>query len=81
MKDQAEFGDSLQLTETEDGAHRLLQRRLTRVVPGGAVSVLNRNNSANRLEPKTDVTHDPAFAERLENGEDVSQLGGLFVAA
>lgn len=74
MKDQAEFADSLQLTETEDGAHLLLQRRLTRVVPGGAVAVLNRNNSANRLEPMTDVSHDAGLAQRLESAEPRSCL-------
>jgi diguanylate cyclase (GGDEF)-like protein len=69
VKDQAEFADTLQLTETEDGAHRLLQRRLLRVVPDGVVSILNRNNSANRLEPMTDVSADPGLAERLEAAE------------
>jgi diguanylate cyclase (GGDEF)-like protein len=74
MKDQAEFADTLQLTETEESAHLLLQRRLQRVVPGGAVAVLNRNNSANRLEPMTDVSGDPGLAERLEAAEPRSCL-------
>jgi diguanylate cyclase (GGDEF)-like protein len=69
VKDQAEFADTLQLTETEEGAHRLLQRRLLRVVPDGVVSILNRNNSANRLEPMTDISADPGLAERLEAAE------------
>jgi diguanylate cyclase (GGDEF)-like protein len=74
MKDQAEFADTLQLTETEESAHLLLQRRLQRVVPGGAVAILNRNNSANRLEPMTDVSSDPGLAERLEAAEPRSCL-------
>lgn len=74
VKDQAEFADTLQLTETEEGAHRLLQRRLGRVVPDGVVSVLNRNNSANRLEPMTDLSADPGLAERLEAAEPRSCL-------
>ena len=74
MRDQAEFADTLQLTESEEGAHHLLQRRLTRVVPGGAVTVLNRNNSANRLEPMTDVSFDPGLADRLESAEPRSCL-------
>ncbi|MBJ7355717.1 GGDEF domain-containing protein [Nocardioides sp.] len=74
MKDQAEFADTLQLTETEEGAHGLLQRRLLRVVPDGAVAILNRNNSANRLEAMTDLSDDPALAERLEAAEPRSCL-------
>ena len=74
MKDQAEFADTLQLTETEESAHLLLQRRLQRVVPGGTAAILNRNNSANRLEPMTDITFDPGLAERLEAAEPRSCL-------
>ena len=54
-KDQVEFADTLQLAESEEEAHQLLQRRLVRVVPDSFVTVLNRNNSADRLEPMTDV--------------------------
>ena len=52
-QDQVEFADTLQLAEDEDEAHRLLQRHLQRTVVGGAVTVLNRNNSADRLEAVT----------------------------
>ena len=69
VQEQVEFADTLQLTESEEDAHGLLQRRLLRVVPDGAVTVLNRNNSANRLEPMTDVSSDPGLAERLEHAE------------
>jgi diguanylate cyclase (GGDEF)-like protein len=65
-KDQVEFADTLQLAESEAEAHRLLQRRLVRVVPDSSVIVLNRNNSADRLEPMTDVPPESGLATRLE---------------
>jgi len=65
-KDQVDFADTLQLAESEDEAHQLLQRRLLRIVPDSFVAILNRNNSADRLEPKTDVTEEPALAARLD---------------
>ena len=55
---QAEFADSMQLSETEVEAHELLKRHLERTLDGSTVTVLNRNNSADRLEPATAV--DPA---------------------
>lgn len=74
VKDQAEFADTLQLTQTEEATHQLLQRRLQRVVPDTDVAILNRNNSANRLEPMTDISSDPALVERLEAAEPRSCL-------
>ena len=61
VKEQVEFADTLQLTESEEDAHELLQRRLLRVIGDGAVTVLNRNNSANRLEAVTEVVAGPAL--------------------
>ncbi len=52
-QDQAEFGDTLQIAGDEEEAHRLLQRHLERSLPGSAAVVLNRNNSADRLEAVT----------------------------
>ena len=72
--DQADFGDTLQLAESEEEAHQLLQRRLTRVVRGSDVTVLNRNNSADRLEPMTDVPPDSALAAGLERAAPRSCL-------
>ena len=65
-KDQVEFADTLQLADSEDEAHLLLQRRLLRIVPDSFVTILNRNNSADRLEPKTDVPHESELAARLD---------------
>jgi diguanylate cyclase (GGDEF)-like protein len=57
---QAEFADTMQLSETEGEAHQLLKRHLERTIEGGRVTVLNRNNSADRLEAMTEV--DPLLA-------------------
>jgi diguanylate cyclase (GGDEF)-like protein len=66
-RDQVEFADTLQLAETEEEAHQLLQRRLMRVVPDSFVTVLNRNNSADRLEPMTAVPTESGLTDRLEH--------------
>jgi diguanylate cyclase (GGDEF)-like protein len=63
-RSQAEFTDTLQITESEEEAHELLQRHLVRELPGSAVLVLKRNNSANRLEPATASIPDN-LADRL----------------
>lgn len=49
-QDQAEFGDTLQIANDEDEAHRLLQRHLERILAPTTAVVLNRNNSADRLQ-------------------------------
>lgn len=48
---QAEFADAMQLSETESEAHELLKRHLQRSISGSRVTVLNRNNSADRWRP------------------------------
>jgi diguanylate cyclase (GGDEF)-like protein len=62
---QAEFSTALQVTENEDEAHDLLKRHLERTVPGASTVVLNRNNSANRLQATTALPEDGALAARL----------------
>ena len=52
-QEQAEFADTLQIASGEDEAHQLLQRQLERALPASAAVVLNRNNSADRLEAVT----------------------------
>jgi methyl-accepting chemotaxis protein len=51
----AELADTMQLSETEVEAHDLLRRHLERAIQDSRVTVLNRNNSADRLEPATPV--------------------------
>ena len=53
---QNEFVETLQVTDSETEAHVLLQHHLQRSIePAGSIAVLNRNNSADRLEPATDL--------------------------
>jgi diguanylate cyclase (GGDEF)-like protein len=65
---QEEFGQALQIMRREEEAHALVKHHLERTIPGGEVTVLNRNNSANRLYAATEIA-DPALADRLIDAE------------
>jgi diguanylate cyclase (GGDEF)-like protein len=67
----AGFAEVMQLARSETEAYRIVKRHLERIVPGGRATVLNRNNSANRLEAATSVD-DPALASALEGAEPES---------
>ena len=71
---QAEFADSLQLAESEDEAHSLLHRHLERSVSGSEVAILNRNNSADRLESVAPLSPDSALHAGLRHAEPRSCL-------
>ena len=73
-QDQVEFADTLQLADDENEAHQLLQRHLQRAVPGAVVTVLNRNNSADRLEAKTAMPADSPLVATLQHAEPRSCL-------
>jgi diguanylate cyclase (GGDEF)-like protein len=64
----------MQLTETEAEAHRLLKRHLERSIPGSDVTVLNRNNSADRLEGVTAVPEGSRLASGLSGAKPRSCL-------
>jgi diguanylate cyclase (GGDEF)-like protein len=49
------YVDALQVTEHEDEAQELLRRHVEQALPGANAVVLARNNSADRLEPKTSL--------------------------
>jgi diguanylate cyclase (GGDEF)-like protein len=66
---QAEFVDTLQVTATEEEAHELLQRHLQRSLPGAEAVVLQRNNSANRLQAATALPPGGDLADRLLGAE------------
>ena len=68
-QDQAEFADTLQLASDEDEAHLLLQRHLQRTLVATGVVVLNRNNSADRLEAVTPLPGSSPLAEALRGAE------------
>ena len=73
-QDQAEFADTLQLASDEDEAHLLLQRHLQRTLAASGVVVLNRNNSADRLEAVTPLPAGSPLAETLRGAEPHSCL-------
>ncbi|HXN61759.1 MAG TPA: diguanylate cyclase [Acidimicrobiales bacterium] len=69
-----EFNDAMPLTENEQEAHDLLKRYLERAVPACTVTVLNRNNSADRLEAVTAISEDSPLPCSLEGAEPRSCL-------
>jgi diguanylate cyclase (GGDEF)-like protein len=73
-QDQAEFADILQLANGEDEAHQLLQRHLERTLPATAAVVLNRNNSADRLEAVTPLPPGSPLVGTLRGAEPRSCL-------
>jgi diguanylate cyclase (GGDEF)-like protein len=66
---QAEFTDAMLLTEAEEEAHELLKRHLERSIPANGVVMLNRNNSADRLEATTELVAGSGFAEKLSSAQ------------
>jgi diguanylate cyclase (GGDEF)-like protein len=72
--EQHEFAETLQVTETEQETHELLKRHLERAIPGTNATVLNRNNSADRLEAMTPLPADSPLAKPLERAEPRSCL-------
>jgi diguanylate cyclase (GGDEF)-like protein len=71
---QAEFVDNLQMANGEGEAHQLLQRHLERTLPATAAVVLNRNNSADRLEAVTPLPPGSQLARTLRGAEPRSCL-------
>jgi len=73
-QDQAEFADILQVANDEDEAHLLLQRHLERTLTATTVVVLNRNNSADRLEAVTPLPGGSPIADTLRGAKPRSCL-------
>jgi diguanylate cyclase (GGDEF)-like protein len=65
---QAEFAATMQIVHDEPEAHGLVRRHLERTLAESAVVVLNRNNSANRLEAATPLAEDSHLARALADG-------------
>jgi diguanylate cyclase (GGDEF)-like protein len=63
---QGELAETLQVAADEHEAHEILQRHLERALPSSEVVVLNRNNSADRLEAMTPVASDSPLSCGLE---------------
>jgi diguanylate cyclase (GGDEF)-like protein len=62
---QGRFGEAIQASDSQAEAHRLLKTHLERIIPDTTITVLNRNNSADRLEASTRVAEDSPLAEAL----------------
>jgi diguanylate cyclase (GGDEF)-like protein len=73
-QDQAEFADTLQVANDEDEAHLLLQRHLERTLTATTAVVLNRNNSADRLEAVTPLPGGSSLADSLRGAKPRSCL-------
>ena len=71
---QVEFAETLQLAENEDEAHQLLQRHLQRSIVDSQATILNRNNSADRLEAMTPLPEDSPLTVNLHHAEPRSCL-------
>ena len=74
VQDRADFADTLQLANGEDEARQLLQRHLERTLPVTVAVVLNRNNSADRLEAVTPLPAGSPLAVTLRGAEPRSCL-------
>jgi diguanylate cyclase (GGDEF)-like protein len=75
---QGEFVDALHVTETEEEAHLLVKRHLERSLEGSHAVVLNRNNSADRLEAMTPVPDGSPLVGALAGAAPRSCLGVRF---
>jgi diguanylate cyclase (GGDEF)-like protein len=71
---QADFAITLQIASDENEANRLLQRQLERILPPTAAVVLNRNNSADRLESATPLPRDSPLVNTLRGARPGSCL-------
>ena len=65
---QAEFAATMQIVHDEPEAHDLVRRHLERTLADSRVVVLNRNNSANRLEAATPLAEESQLARAIADG-------------
>ena len=57
------------MSESQSEAHRLITRHLEATIPDSTAVALNRNNSADRLEPTVPLEPDSPLAEPLEQAK------------
>ncbi|TML86567.1 MAG: diguanylate cyclase [Actinobacteria bacterium] len=75
---QSAFSHALQTAENEGDAHELIRRHLQRSIAGVSVVVLNRNNSADRLQAMTDVPEGSPLQHSLAGAAPRSCLAVRF---
>lgn len=63
------FGEGLQAARSETEAYQLVKAHLEREIAGSEVSVFNRNNSADRLEPSTHIEAGSQLDRALEGAK------------
>jgi diguanylate cyclase (GGDEF)-like protein len=73
-EEQADFAAALQIAHDQSEANQLLQRHLERALPPTAAVVLNRNNSADRLESATPLPDGSPLAVTLRGATPSSCL-------
>ena len=71
---QGDFAETMQVARNEREANDLLKRHLERSIDDSSVVVLNRNNSANRLELATGVPDGSPMANALDGAVPQSCL-------
>ncbi|HEV3070036.1 MAG TPA: diguanylate cyclase [Solirubrobacteraceae bacterium] len=74
VEDRRRFAEVVQVSETESEARELIKRRIEAGLPGAMVTVLSRNNSADRLEATTSVPQESPLAQALEGAKPRSCL-------
>ena len=77
-QEASEYSETLQGTENEDEAQELLRRQIERTHHGARAVVLARNNSADRLEPKTSLAELDVLRAPLEHATPRSCLAVRF---
>lgn len=75
---QEEFARALQGARSEREAQRMLKRQLERALGGSTATVLNRNNSDNRLEAVTAVPESSPLAATVPEAEPEDCLAVRF---
>ena len=73
VEDRRRFAEVVQVSETENEARELIKRRIETGLQGAEVTVLSRNNSADRLEAATPLAEGP-LAKALEGAKPRSCL-------
>lgn len=71
---QGEFAQTMQIMRDEPEAHALVKHHLERNVAGVRVTVLNRNNSDDRLAATTPLKPEDPLVERLADASPESCL-------
>lgn len=64
---QERFGEAMQVADSQAEAHGLLKAHLERSIADTSITILNRNNSADRLEASTPLIERPALGDALQH--------------